>query len=91
MPWLFYRFCAPLKIFAPLDHYWVKNVTPKIYRSYPIKGRTQLIEIQKNVRNKSTIVFQKCSYAGVFQGEYAHKPRRMPIRPYEWLPARWRT
>ena len=32
-----------------------KKVIPKIYRSYPIKGRTPLIETQKNVRNKSTI------------------------------------
>ena len=53
-----------------------------------LKGRTPLIETQKNVRNKSTIVFQKCSYAGVCQGEYARNPRRMPIRPYEWLPGR---
>ena len=32
-----------------------------MYRSYPIKGRTPLTETQKNVRNKSTIVFQKCN------------------------------
>ena len=31
------------------------------YRSYLIKGRTPLIETQNNVRNKSTIVFQKCN------------------------------
>ena len=40
---------------------FVFETTPKIKRSYPIKGRTPLIETQKFLRNKSTIVFQKCN------------------------------
>ena len=43
----------------------------------------------KEVRNKSTIVFKKCKSLirrrhkpQVFPGEYARRPRSMPIRPY---------
>lgn len=33
--------------FFPLDHYWVKNVTPKIHRSYPIEGNRNTKECEK--------------------------------------------
>ena len=58
---VFDRFVSRLKFWPHQTTTEWKNVTPKIYRSYPIKGRTPLIETQKNVRNKSTIVVQKCN------------------------------
>ena len=50
-----------------------KKVTPKIYRSYPIKGRTPLIETrtQKNVRNKSTIPSPRSRNTGLNSDELA--------------------
>ena len=46
-----------------------KKVIPKIYRSYPIKGRTPLIETQKNVRNKSTIPSARSRNTGLNSDE----------------------
>ena len=46
-----------------------KKITPKIFRSYLIKGRMPLIETQKNVRNKRTLPSARSRNTGLNSDE----------------------
>ena len=46
-----------------------KKKSPKIYQSYPIKGRTPLIETQQKVRNKSIIPSARSRNTGLNSDE----------------------